>query len=122
MSVLLYEAENLHGCDRLKPGLLLPRFSHTHTAAVKVFLQTHLPKEYFPWGIDCHRHPSFLCWESHFLPPLSFSSKSGRKAFVLSDCCFSKPDLCPRVFCGGKKLAEELPQSKSVTGYGILIE
>lgn len=65
MSVLLYEAENLRGCDRLKPGLLLPQFSHTHTAAVNVFLQKHLPKEYFPWGIDCHRHPSFLCWERH---------------------------------------------------------
>lgn len=97
--------------------------SHTHTAAVKVFLQMHLPKEYFPRGIDCHRHPSFLCWESHTsCPLLSFSSKAGRKAFVVSDWCFSKPDLCPRVFSAGKKLAEELPRSKSVTGYGIVIE
>lgn len=31
--------------------------SHIHTAAVKVFLQMHLPKEYFPRGITATGTP-----------------------------------------------------------------
>lgn len=55
--------------------------------------------------------------------PVSFSSQSARKGFVLFDCRLSKPDLCPGVVLwGARRLEEELPQFKSVTGYGVLIE
>lgn len=114
--------QRIRGCDHLKPGLLLPCFSHTHSCSESVSADAS-SQRVFSMGYWLPPAPLLpLLGKSHFLPPLSFSSNSGRKASVVSNRCFSKPDLCPRVFCGAKKLAEELPRSKSVTGYGILIE